>query len=206
MRKDELLTLRDRVLKIIEPVIRKKHLPIPQPDARPYPQDVEGELFWVDRLTYPGKWPHTGYGDASPPVPGLRYETWYFQKRETCLLALLCEDRPVLEPLVQSLTPTFKAFVEDGKYARRYRTVEDRSPEASLILRIEPNSRGIWRSAPLHEEKLAKALETMVMDTYPSVSQAVKRADPNGELPATFKAAIGMRDPLEELQARFNRR
>jgi hypothetical protein len=206
MRKDDLFALRDRVLKGVAPGIQKKHLPVPQPDSRLYPQDVEGELFWVDRLTYPSEWPHTGYGDASPPVPGLRYEAWYFQKRETCLLALLCEDRPALRPLIDALAPAFKTLVEDGKFARRYRSLEDRSAEAGLILRVEPNSRGIWRTAPLNEEKLVKALETLVVDTHPMMSQAMQRADPNEELPAAFKAAIGERDPLEELQARFNRR
>lgn len=204
MRKEEIQKLRDGVLRGIAAGIEKKRIPAPAPDARLYPQEVEKELFWVDRLTYPGAWPHTGHGAASAPVPGLRYEVWYFQKRDTALLALLCEARPPLGPLLNALESVFTSFVEDGKYARRYRPVPERSPEAELIRQISPNSRGIWRSAPVSPEKLAKALEMLVVDTQPAVQKAVQAADPDGSLPAEFAASVEERDPLAELQARFN--
>ena len=206
MRKDEILALRERTLQDLAAGLEKKRVPVPQPDSRLYPQDVDGELFWIDRLGYPDRWPHTGYGDAPAPVPGLRYEVWYFQKRETCLLALLCETHPALASLTGALEPLSAAFVEEGRYARRYRPVTDRSTEGDLILRIASRSRGIWRTAPLaSDEKRVKALETLITDTHPAVTKILEATDPDGQLPNQFRAAVSDRDPLAELQARFNR-
>lgn len=204
MRKEEILRLRDRVLPGIIDGLAKKHIPMPEPDARLYPQEVDGELFWIDRLSYPGVWPHAGHGAAPSPAPGLRYEVWYFQKRETVLLTLLCDAHPALEPLVRALEPVFTAFEKDGKYAKRYRSVRDRSPEAALLLRVEPNSRGVWRAAPVSEEKLVKALEIFITDTYSPVQKAVQSADPDGRLPGALSQAAVERDPLAELKAKFN--
>ena len=69
---------------------------------------------------------------------------------------------------------------------------------------MEPNSRGIWRTAPQSEEKLAKALETLITDTYPPIQKAMKSVDPEAHLPQRFREAVEERDPLAELQARFN--
>ncbi|MBW3625207.1 MAG: hypothetical protein KY468_17555 [Armatimonadetes bacterium] len=206
MRKDDILKLRERVLRGIAAGLARKHVPAPEPDARLYPQEISGENLWVDRLSYPDAWPHTGHGSASLPLPGLRYEVWYFQKRDSVLLALLCENRPVLDGLVAVMEPLFTEFVKDGRYARRYRPVSDRSPEAELLLQVVPGSIGIWRSAPLSEEKLAKALETLILDTYAPVQKALLAADPDGSLPRQYQEAVEERDPLAELRARFNRR
>lgn len=203
MRKEEIQKLRENVLRGITAGIEKRRITVPQPDSRLYPQEIDRELFWVDRLSYPGAWPHAGHGSAAAPVPGLRYEVWYFQKRETALLALLCGERPALSDLLNALEPTFAALVTEGKYARRYRNVSDRSPESDLILRVEPNSRGIWRAAPQNEAKLTQALETFVIDTYPPVHKRVAALDPDGRLPQQFQSEIEERDPIAELQARF---
>jgi hypothetical protein len=205
MRKEEILSLRQRVLARLADGLAKKRAPVLQPDSRLYPQDLEGELFWIDRLSYP-EWPHVGHGDASFPSPGLRYEVWYFQKRDRVLLALLCEARDVLNALMAVLSPLFAAFEKDGKYAGRYRSAARVSDLSSYLPRIGPTDSGIWRDAPLQEEKLTKALETLVTDTYPALAQAMGKADPESRLPERFRDAVSERDPLEELRSRFNAR
>jgi hypothetical protein len=200
-----MLALRQRILKAATSGVERKHLAMPTPDARPYPQEVDSELFWVDRLSHPGHWPHTGYGDAPAPVPGLRYEVWYFQKREACLLTLLQEAHPALADLTPEMDRLFLAFVEEGRYAKRYQPVPARTPEAELILRVAPNSHGIWRSAPIAEEKLAKALETLITDTQPAVTKLLTQVDPSHSLVARLREAVAERDPLAELKARFGK-
>lgn len=206
MRKEEIMALRERVLREAAKELERRHLPPLRPDPRLYAHEAERELLWIDRLVPSDAWPHAGYGGAGGALPGLRYEAWYFQKRETVLLALVCSGRPVLEPLASALAPVWRAFVEEGRYARRYRSIDDRSPDASLIAGMEPGSQGIWRGAPQSEAKLAAALGTLVSDTYSRVNQIVRSVDPGCRLPEQYREAAEQRDPIGELQARFGQR
>jgi hypothetical protein len=206
LRKDDALKLRRRVQKRLTEELEKKRIPVPQPDSRFYAQESDGELFWIDQLSYPGAWPHVGFGEADIPSPGLRFEAWYFQKREESLLALICEETDALNAVSEALKPVFQALAKDGKYAGRYRSLSEKAEEPELIMRVARSGAGVWRAAPCQEEKLLRALALMVTDAYPAVQKAVEAADPNRETLGRLKETAESKDPLLELQARFNSR
>ena len=205
MRKEEILALRDRVLREAANGLERKHLPPLCPDPRLHAHDADREVIWIDRLVPSDRWPHAGSGGPGGALPGLRYEVWYFQKRETALLALLCSGRPVLAPLASALAPLWKAFVEEGRYARRYRSIDDRAADAALIAAMDPGGRGIWRPAPQSDAKLAAALEARVVDTCSRIDEALRAVDPDGRLPEQWREAVEERDPVAELKERFGR-
>jgi len=212
MKKDDALKLRDRLLLALNTALVDLHLPELQEDGKLYHEEVAGENRWAMRLSRQGVWPHVPAGAGIVATPGLRYEVWFFQKRDELWFGLVCPRSRLLAPTRDALKPWWKTWVESGTYARRYKPLDP------VWLRSYPDSDGVWRSAPADdkfEKNTLSPLLTLVRDTLPGIEKALAPVTSassvsegaSGEAPTlaeAFQQAAAARNPLQELAAHFN--
>jgi len=188
--KAEILIWRDRLLQTAQQASQKVGGPPLRDDGKLYHLEYEGENLWFQRLSAE-IWPHLAEGAAHLACPGLRYEVAYFQKQPQWQIALLCGSHdPELQQLMQ---PLFHRFLEDGRYAKRYR------PLGPLWKSVDRETIGVQRT--LAPDKLPKAMSMLIDETFKPVHHTLLKDDPHwGQ---RFQKSGQERDLLAELQAHF---
>ena len=201
MKKDDALKMREKVLTQVAELTSRYNLPSLAEDGKLYHDEIDGENLWMQRFSRPGVWPHIRAGEASLVKPGLRYEMWYFAKREEVVVALLLGRGKAIDPLYPLLKPLFTEFVEEGRYARRYTQPDD------VMRKVHPAQPGIMRRVPLKkEEKRYEVFEQLLRDTAEKVDITLRTLDPESRFATAHLEECRATSPTRALLDQFGKK
>lgn len=201
MKKDDALQIREKVLVQVAELTTRYNLPLLTEDGKLYHAELDGENLWMQRFSRPGVWPHVRAGEAPVVKPGLRYEMWYFAKREEVVVALLLGRGKAIDPLYPLLKPLFTEFVEEGRYARRYTLPDD------VMRKVHPAQPGVMRRVPLKkDEKRYEVFEQLLRDTAERLNNVVLTHDPSARFALGHLDECRATSPTQVLLGQFGKK
>jgi hypothetical protein len=201
MKKDEALHFCETARRITREVAGKLEFPRFIDDGKLYFDEWDKGSRWAQRFSLAGHWPHVAPISGVVAAPGLRYEIWYFSSKheEELRLLLLCGEAE-LASLQMHLAPTFKAFIEGGRYAARYQTIEP------LVSQLYRGVTGIQRRISTKSAKAETAIAQLLQDTLKPLDAAFTSWPGAEHAYEHFKASRANFDPVAALQQHFKKR
>jgi hypothetical protein len=195
MKKDDAIAIRERLAVAGVKAAAKAGYDL-EDDGKLRHDEVGDLSRWALRMAPASSWPHR------PDLPGLRFEAWFFagkpRPEEEVLLMLVLAGEDLPPALAQAMAPAFEELVQGGKFARRYRPVDN------TVTRFYPRAIGIVKHAPTVISKLEAAWIQLVSDAYKPVQAALRTWDPDGKL-LKHVAATNAQDPFEALGRKFSK-